>query len=83
LKPEKFILYKNPGHNTRELTIQYCRNVGFDPDVAFESKQAETIQYLVASNLGVTLLPEMVLRHHVGQREDPASDAAPDRSHHL
>jgi LysR family transcriptional regulator, hydrogen peroxide-inducible genes activator len=67
LKREKFILYKIPGHNTRELTIQYCRNAGFEPDVAFESEQAETIQYLVASNLGVTLLPEMVLRHQAGQ----------------
>lgn len=68
LKREKFILYKNPGHNTRELTIQYCRNAGFEPEVAFESEQAETIQNLVASNLGITLLPEMVLRHQVGQR---------------
>jgi DNA-binding transcriptional LysR family regulator len=68
LKRERFILYKNPGHNTREMTIQYCRNAGFEPQVAFESEQAETIQYLVASNLGVTLLPEMVLRHHTGSR---------------
>jgi DNA-binding transcriptional LysR family regulator len=68
LRREKFILYKNPGHNTRETTIQYCRNAGFEPEVAFESEQAETIQYLVASNLGVTLLPEMVLRHHTGWR---------------
>jgi len=68
LKREKFILYKNPGHNTRETTMQYCRNAGFEPEVAFESEQAETIQYLVASNLGVTLLPEMVLRHHAGSR---------------
>jgi LysR family hydrogen peroxide-inducible transcriptional activator len=67
LKREKFILYKTPGHNTRELTLQYCRNAGFEPEVAFESEQAETIQYLVASNLGITLLPEMVLRHRAGQ----------------
>jgi LysR family transcriptional regulator, hydrogen peroxide-inducible genes activator len=67
LKKEKMILYKTPGHNTRETTLQYCRSAGFEPDVAFESEQAETIQYLVASNLGVTLLPEMVLRHRTGQ----------------
>lgn len=67
LKREKFILYKTPGHHTREITLQYCHNAGFDPEVAFESEQAETIQYLVASNLGVTLLPEMVLRDRAGQ----------------
>jgi len=67
LKREKFILYKTPGHNTREITLQYCRNAGFEPEVAFESEQAETIQSLVASNLGLSLLPEMVLRHRAGQ----------------
>jgi DNA-binding transcriptional LysR family regulator len=67
LKNEKFILYKTEGHNSRELTLQCCRNAGFEPEVAFESEQAATIQYLVASNLGVTLLPEMVLRHRAGQ----------------
>jgi DNA-binding transcriptional LysR family regulator len=67
LKGEKFILYKTPGHHTRQMTLQACRSVGFEPDVAFESEQAETIQYLVASNLGITLLPEMVLRHRSGQ----------------
>ena len=67
MKREKFILYKTPGHNTREVTLQYCRNAGFEPEVAFESEQAETIQYLVASDLGITLLPEMVLRHPAGQ----------------
>jgi DNA-binding transcriptional LysR family regulator len=66
LKREKFILYKTPGHNTREVTLQYCRNAGFEPEVAFESEQAETIQYLVASDLGITFLPSMVLRHRAG-----------------
>ncbi|HMD47653.1 MAG TPA: LysR substrate-binding domain-containing protein [Bryobacteraceae bacterium] len=67
LKKEKFILYKTPGHNTRETTLQYCRSAGFEPEVAFESEQAETIQSLVASNLGLSLLPEMVLRQPGGQ----------------
>jgi LysR family hydrogen peroxide-inducible transcriptional activator len=68
LAREKFVLYKTPGHNTRELTLQYCRNAGFEPQVAFESEQAETIQCLVASNLGVTLLPEMVMRDRMSNK---------------
>jgi hypothetical protein len=30
----------------RELTLQACRNAGFEPEVAFESEQAQTIQHL-------------------------------------
>jgi len=60
LKREKFILYKTPGHHNRETVLQFCRNAGFEPQVEFESEQAETIQYLVESNLGVTVLPRMV-----------------------
>ena len=67
LRREQFILYKTPGHNNRELTLQYCRNAGFEPEVAFESEQAQTIQNLVASNLGITLLPHMVLQHRDGR----------------
>ncbi len=67
LRREPFILYKTPGHHNREIILQYCRNAGFEPDVAFESEQAETIQNLVASNLGITLLPHMVLQHRKEQ----------------
>jgi LysR family hydrogen peroxide-inducible transcriptional activator len=67
LRREPFILYKTPGHNNREIILQCCRNAGFEPEVAFESEQAETIQNLVASNLGITLLPHMVLQHRKGQ----------------
>jgi DNA-binding transcriptional LysR family regulator len=66
LRSERFILYKSPLHSTRELTLQFCRSAGFEPKVEFESEQAQTIQNLVAANLGITLLPEMVLRNHNG-----------------
>jgi DNA-binding transcriptional LysR family regulator len=68
LRKEKFILYKTATHNMREITLKYCRSAGFEPEVAFESEQAETIQNLVASNLGVTLLPYMLLRDAEGPR---------------
>jgi DNA-binding transcriptional LysR family regulator len=68
LRKEKFILYKTATHNMREITLEYCRAAGFEPEVAFESEQAETIENLVASNLGVTLLPHMLLRDNEGAR---------------
>jgi DNA-binding transcriptional LysR family regulator len=67
-RKEKFILYKTTAHNMREITLKSCRNAGFEPEVAFESEQAETIQNMVASNLGVTMLPHMVLRDNQGER---------------
>jgi DNA-binding transcriptional LysR family regulator len=66
LKREKFIIYKTQGHNMRETTLTYCRNAGFEPEIAFESEQAATIENLVTANLGVTLLPHMVLRDREG-----------------
>jgi DNA-binding transcriptional LysR family regulator len=66
LQQEKFVLYKTPSHSTRDLALQACREAGFEPDIAFESEQAETIQNLVAANLGVTILPAMVLEHRGG-----------------
>lgn len=63
LREERFVVYKTVGHNTRENLMHACHTAGFKPRIAFESEQAETIQYLVASNLGVTFLPSMVLRH--------------------
>jgi DNA-binding transcriptional LysR family regulator len=65
LEGERFILYKSELHSTRQLTLEFCRNAGFEPKVEFESEQAETIQNLVAANLGVTILPDMVFEHRV------------------
>ena len=65
LKQEKFILYKTPGHHNREILLQYCRQAGFEPEIEFESEQAETIQNLVASNLGITILPRMVFNSRI------------------
>ncbi len=63
LQGERFVVYKSPGHANRLVLFEMCNKVGFEPNIAFESEQAETIQYLVAANLGITVLPEMVLRH--------------------
>jgi DNA-binding transcriptional LysR family regulator len=66
LEHEVFILYKSPLHSTRQLTVEFCHNAGFDPVVGFESEQSETIENLVAANLGITLLPDMVLERRLG-----------------
>ncbi len=55
---EPFLLMK-PGYGFRDLCLSACRSAGFEPQVAFESAQIETLQAMVAAGLGVTLVPRI------------------------
>lgn len=57
-----FILLKN-GYGFRQTVFALCAESGFQPSVAYETSSIETAQALVASGLGVTVVPEMVKRH--------------------
>jgi DNA-binding transcriptional LysR family regulator len=47
--------------------VRSCAAAGFEPDVAFESDDYETIQGLVAAGVGVALIPRLALtRVHPG-----------------
>jgi DNA-binding transcriptional LysR family regulator len=41
--------------------VRCCRAAGFEPGVAFESDDYQTVQGLVASGVGVALIPELAL----------------------
>jgi DNA-binding transcriptional LysR family regulator len=45
----------------RQITETSCRDAGFEPRVAFEADETLAAQALVASGVGVTLLPRMAL----------------------
>jgi DNA-binding transcriptional LysR family regulator len=45
----------------REITEQVCREAGFEPRVAFEADETLAAQALVASGVGVTILPRLAL----------------------
>jgi molybdate transport repressor ModE-like protein len=45
----------------RQNVILACRSAGFDPRIAFESDDYQVLQGLIASGLGVTLLPDLAL----------------------
>ncbi len=47
--------------------VRCCHAAGFEPNVAFESDDYQTVQGLVAAGVGVALIPELALRPH---RED-------------
>lgn len=53
---DSFILYKG---RARDTALNACRRAGFEPKIACESGELETIRALVAAGLGVAILPEL------------------------
>lgn len=56
LADERFIAGP-PAYHIRTELESYCRAAGFDPYIAFEISEFDTIRALVAQGLGVALLP--------------------------
>jgi len=59
LSDEPFVLYKG---RAREVVLEACRRLGFEPTVACESGELETVRSLVAAHLGVAVLPELAVQ---------------------
>lgn len=59
LADEPFVLYKG---RARDAALTACRDAGFEPRIACESSELETIRSLVAANLGIALLPALATR---------------------
>ena len=59
LGDEPFILYKG---RARDAALSACRAAGFEPRIACESSELETIRSLVAAGLGIALLPKLATR---------------------
>lgn len=60
LREDSFILFPN-GYILREIIVNACSQLGFEPKVAFEGKDIDAIKGLVSAGLGVTLIPEITL----------------------
>jgi DNA-binding transcriptional LysR family regulator len=56
LEGEMFIA-NPPSYNLRQLTETWCREAGYDPDIAIEVTEFATIRELISRNLGIALLP--------------------------
>jgi LysR family hydrogen peroxide-inducible transcriptional activator len=59
LANEPFILYKG---RARDTALTACRAAGFEPRIACESSELETIRSLVAAGLGIAILPQLATR---------------------
>lgn len=61
LKDEKFILQQPRTYQYRE-TFARCTEQGFTPEIVLSTSQIKTIKQLVASAMGISILPNFVVR---------------------
>ena len=60
LKDEKLILFSK-SFTLHNYIINACKEAGFNPIISYESSQWDLIIELVASKLGITLLPKSII----------------------
>ncbi|UFJ42593.1 LysR family transcriptional regulator [Brevibacillus humidisoli] len=64
LQQDTFVLFP-PDFILRNIVMNACAQVGFEPKVSFEGEDIDAIKGLVSAGLGVTLLPEVTLIDNV------------------
>ncbi|RFU68987.1 LysR family transcriptional regulator [Peribacillus saganii] len=60
LRDDSFVLFPK-GFVLREIIMNACGQLGFEPAVSFEGEDIDAIKGLVSAGLGVTLIPEITL----------------------
>lgn len=53
------ILSLEDGHCLRDQAMGYCFTAGATEDQRFKATSLETLRYMVASDMGITLLPQL------------------------
>jgi DNA-binding transcriptional LysR family regulator len=61
LREEPFVLLREGAYDLRDQTLAACRRAGFDPVVALDGGEMDSMLRFVAAGIGVAILPEMVL----------------------
>ena len=59
LRDEQFVLYNND-FKLHDTIIERCEQAGFMPKIIFETSQRELMTQMVASNIGIALLPNKI-----------------------
>jgi len=55
------VLTLEDGHCLRDQALGYCFSAGAEEDKRFQATSLETLRYMVAANMGITLLPELAV----------------------
>lgn len=77
------ILTLEDGHCLRDQALGYCFTAGAHEDNRFQATSLETLRYMVASGLGITLLPQLATLHQPADSNlvyIPFADPAPNRN---
>jgi LysR family transcriptional regulator, hydrogen peroxide-inducible genes activator len=78
LASEPFVFYKG---RARDTALSACREAGFEPRVACESGELETVRALVAAGLGAAIVPKLAARSaSAGLVDIPLRDPRVERS---
>jgi DNA-binding transcriptional LysR family regulator len=70
LAEEAFVMLE-PGYGLRKITDDRCAAAGFEPKIAFEGQESDTVRGLVAAGLGIALLPRFEPSAPAGVAEVP------------
>lgn len=79
LRDEPFILFK-AGYTLRTLVWSACQNAGFEPRIALEVEETDTVRAFVKAGLGVSLLPDFPGDLSEGIRSVPIAGPVIERS---
>jgi LysR family transcriptional activator of glutamate synthase operon len=61
LSHEAFVLLREGAYDLRDQTLTACRRAGFEPQVALDGGEMDSMLRFVAAGIGLAILPEMVL----------------------
>src|ERR1700730_9168232 len=61
LREEPFVMLREGAYDLRDQTLAACRRAGFEPLVALDGGEMDSMLRFVAAGLGLAILPEMVL----------------------
>lgn len=75
-KEDNFI-QMNKNHKLHQMLIMLCKDAGFSPKVVFSTENMTTAQALVGAGVGITLLPETLVRNSHFDKEPCYCELAP------
>jgi DNA-binding transcriptional LysR family regulator len=61
LKQEPFVLLREGAYDLRDQTLAACRRAGFEPQVALDGGEMDSMLRFVAAGIGLAILPAMVV----------------------
>jgi LysR family transcriptional regulator, transcription activator of glutamate synthase operon len=61
LRDQPFVLLREGAYDLRDQTLAACRRAGFEPQVALDGGEMDSMLRFVGAGIGLAILPEMVV----------------------